>query len=103
MFSMTNDESTPTLTETPIAKRTVSQKLAAAQRPTIPAPPSAPVNQFANLPCGVPGYNCSARAYALQIVAAAREGNFGWAEQLIKQAREANMLGVIRAAYTGTI
>jgi hypothetical protein len=35
------------------------------------------------------------------IVAEARDGNFGLAEQLIKQAREANVLALIRSAYTG--
>jgi hypothetical protein len=69
-------------------------------RPTIPVP-STTVNRFAPMPCCVPGYSCTARAYALMIVAAAREGNFGATEQLIKQAREAGVLAVIRSAYTG--
>jgi hypothetical protein len=73
------------------------------ERPTVPVPASAPANQFAALPCCVPNYSCTARAYALLIVAAAREGNFGLTEQLIRQAREAGVLGLIRSAYTGNL
>jgi hypothetical protein len=97
------DESTPTLAETPVAKRTISQQVRAAERPTTPVPADPPANDFARAPCGVPGFEqYTARGYALFVAACVREGNFGHAEELIRKAREACMLGIIRAAWTGS-
>jgi len=78
-------------------------------RPTIPVPPtdpatpySRPLGHFSRMACGVPGHHhMTARSYALEIVAATKEGNFGRAGDLIEAARQANVLGVISAAYTG--
>jgi hypothetical protein len=96
------DESTPTLAETPVARRTISQANMAAQRPTTPIPADPPLNEFARMPCNVPGFEgYTARGYALEVRQCVNEGNFGRAEELIRKAREACMLGVIRAAWTG--
>jgi hypothetical protein len=80
------------------------------ERPTIPVPPaesatpySRPASHFSRMSCGVPGHlDMTAREYGLAIVAQTRAGNFGTAGDLIEAARNADMLGVIRAAYTGT-
>jgi hypothetical protein len=101
------DESVPTLAETPIAKterRTIAESINATQRQTIKVPPPEPVNQFAAMPCGVPGCELmTARGYALKIKGFVNEGNFGAAEIAIRCAREAGMLGLIGAALRGTI
>jgi len=83
--------------------------MSSEDRPTIPVPPSEsatphsrPLAHFSRMSCGVPGYDMTARAYALAIVAETKAGNFGIAGELIEAAKRANMLGVIRAAYTGT-
>lgn len=71
-------------------------------RPTIKVPPPDAPNKWAREPCGVPGYEkVSARGYALMIVGSARDANFGFTEMLIRQAKAAGKLDLIKSALTG--